>query len=147
MVYKSKYMETYLKDMWDSIKNLSKILKDNNINFTFIGAAARNQYGHTRTTEDLDILVAKEDKEKMLNLPIGYIKDISNGRGKRFKLHEPKTDIDVIYSGEISGDGINGLKFLSPEKISHIIKGESFLTLKFLILYKLSSGINGKGRC
>lgn len=144
--YKSKFMETHILELHKAIKALSNILKIYNINFTIIGGAARNEYKYPKITEDIDILVSKEDKDKMKNIPIGYMKDLSNGRVKRFSLHEPKTLIDVIYEGEISGDGVNGLKFVNPKSISTHIHGFSYITLKNLIEYKLSSGIYGHQR-
>jgi hypothetical protein len=142
--YKSQFMESYIQELWKSIKELSYILKQKGIHFTFIGGAARNQYKYEVTTADLDILVSKKDFEKMKDLPIGFIREISKGRAKSFQLHDPKTKVDVIYTGEISGDGVNGLKYPDPEKISKNIKGEPFITLKNLIMYKLSSGLYGK---
>jgi hypothetical protein len=141
--HKSKFMESYISDLWQSLKNITNVLKDRDINFTIIGGAARNQYGYAKITEDVDILVAKKDKDKMLSLPIGFIKELSKGRGKVFSLHNPKTRIEVIYSGEISGDGINGLMYENPKLVSTTIKGVPFLTLEKLIEYKLSSGIYG----
>jgi len=140
------FMESYVKDLLLSIKNISKLLKQFKISFTFIGGAARNQYGYQKITEDIDLLVSKKDREKMKNLPIGFIKDMSNNRAKKFILHNPKTEIDVIYEDEISGDGINGLKFINPDKLSNNIDGIPFISLKALIMYKLSSGIYGKSR-
>jgi len=142
--YKSQFMESSITDLWSSIKSIAFLLDHHNIKFTIIGGAARNQYGYSKMTEDIDILIAKEDKEKVLNLPIGSIRDLSNKRGKVFSLHNPKTKVEVIYSGEISGDGINGLKYDDPDKISTTVKGVPFMTLKKLIEYKLSSGIYGK---
>jgi len=145
-IYKSMFMESYVKDLWTSLKSISKLLKQFKISFTFIGGAARNQYGYQKITEDIDILIARKDKEKMKNLPIGFIKDIGNKKGKRFLLHDPKTNIDIIYEDEISGDGVNGIKFLNPDRITNIIKSEPFISLKALIMYKLSSGIYGNAR-
>jgi len=142
--YHSLFMETFIKDAWAAIKSLSALLKKNDISFTIIGGMARNQYKYVRTTEDIDIIVAKKDKEKIKELPVGYIRDISNGRGKRFKLNNPEAVIKIIYEGEISGDGVHGLPFENPSELSKDIKGEPFITLENLIKYKLSSGIYGK---
>lgn len=144
--YESLYMESYIKDLKKSLRIITDLFNKYKINFTFIGGAARNQYGYAKITEDVDILVSQHDKDKVKNLPIGFIRDISDGRGKRFKLHNPETLIDIIYSGEISGDGINGLEFKDPKKLSHQINNEPFITLQNLIMYKLSSGITGKHR-
>lgn len=142
----SKFMETYITDLWKAIENISTLLKDKGINFTFIGGAARNQYGYEKITEDIDLLVDIKDKDKMLNLPIGYIRELSKGRGKRFILHNPKTQIDVIYSGEEAGSEFSNIKYCEPSIISKNIKGVPFITLKALINYKLASGIYGKLR-
>jgi predicted nucleotidyltransferase len=144
--YKSRFIETHILELHKAIKALSDILKIYDIDFTIIGGAARNEYKYLKITEDIDILVAKEDKEKMKNIPIGYMKDLSSGRVKKFSLHEPKTMIDIIYEGEISGDGINGLKFVNPKSISTHINGFPYISLKNLIEYKLSSGIYGHQR-
>lgn len=139
-------METYVKDLWNSLQSIANILIDNNIHFIFIGGAARNQYKYTKTTEDVDLLVSKIDKEKMLNLPIGFIKELSNKRGKRFKLHDPETQIDVIYSGEMAGSDKSNIPYEEPQKISTKIKGLPFITLQELVRYKLASGIYGQSR-
>lgn len=146
MVYKSQFMETHIKDLWKALMSLTKILKDNNINFTIIGGACRNQYGYLKITEDIDLLIDSKDKGKMLTLPIGFIRELSSGRGKRFSLHNPKTDIDVIYTGEEAGSSESDIAYENPKNVSNIIKGISFLTLKNLIKYKLASGIFGKAR-
>jgi len=141
-VYKSKFMESYITDLNKSIKNIIELLKKYRINFSIIGGTARNQYGYQKITEDIDLLIAKEDKEKLKNIPIGYLKDISNKRARKFQLHDPETIIEIIYEGEISGDGIHGLKYPSPEVISK----NNIISLKYLIMFKLSSGLYGIGR-
>ena len=142
----SQFMETFVRDLWKSLTNLTSILNKEKINFTVIGGAARNQYGVSAITEDIDILVDVRDKEKMQNLPIGYIRDVSNKKAKVFSLHEPKTKIEVIYTGEEAGSTGSQIYYIDPKKISKKIKNVPFLTLENLIRYKLGSGLYGKGR-
>jgi len=142
----SQFMETFVRDLWKSLINLSNILKKLDINFTVIGGAARNQYGAIKITEDIDILVDIKDKDKMLHLPIGFIRELSNGRGKVYTLHDPKTKIEVIYTGEEAGREGSDVPYINPKKISNNIKNIPFLTLENLIRYKLASGLYGKGR-
>ena len=144
--YKSQFMESYIRDLWASLENLTSILKKNNINFTIIGGAARNQYKYFKITEDIDLLVDVKHREKMLNLPIGFIRELSKGRGKRYSLHNPKTDIDVIYTGEKAGSEESNIPYENPKKISNVIQGIPFLSLENLIKYKLASGIFGHQR-
>ena len=136
-------MESFIKDQWKAIKGISKILKDKDISFTFIGGAARNQYNYLKTTQDIDILIAKKDIEKIKNLPIGFIKKARSTTIRNWVMHQPKTEIEFIFEGDISGDGVKGLKFVSPKSLSNNIKGEPFITLENLIKYKLSSGLYG----
>lgn len=138
--YTSSFMESFLKNFWDAAKNLTKLLKDNDIRFSIIGGFVRNYYTkEPRTTEDIDILVDQRDKEKIKTLPIGYIKDTSSGRGRAFTLHSPKTKIDILYSGESTGG--KGIIFEKPELLSKEIDELPIMTLDNLIKYKLSSGI------
>ena len=140
--YTSIFMESYLKDLWEAVKSLSSVLKDNNITYVYIGGVARNQYGYNRMTEDIDILVDKADKDKMSKLPIGRIRELSKGSLRRFKLHNPATPIDVLYTGDHAGNK-DGIEYKDFMKDSKLIKGELFLSLEGLIKYKLSSGIYG----
>jgi hypothetical protein len=139
----SYFMEFYIKNLKHSMLSLTKVLFDKGINFTFIGGAVRNLYGSHRTTEDLDILVNREDKEKMQNLPIGYIRDISSDRAKVFTLNSPKTKVEVIYSGERAGNEL-GIVYTDIRNISTKINGIPSLTLEAFVHYKLSSGLYGK---
>lgn len=143
--YKSRFMESYLKDLKLVMDKITLLFKEYDIDFTFIGGAASNFYNLRQMTDDIDILVDKKDREKIENLPIGFIRALGT-RFKRFIWNDPKTDVEIIYSGEISGDGINGLSYSNPKKISNTINGIPVLSLKNLIMYKLSSGIYGKGR-
>lgn len=139
----SFFMESYIKDLEKALASLTIILKNNNISFTVIGASARNYYSKsTRTTDDIDILVDIKDKTKMESLPIGFIRDISQGRARVFSLHNPKTKIEVLYSGEQAGNK-QGIVYEDPHLISNAINNIPFITLKDLIRYKLSSGFYG----
>jgi len=61
-------------------------MKENDIRFIFIGGVARNKYGYYKTTEDIDILVNKDDRDKMSKLPIGVIKELSNKTQRRYNV-------------------------------------------------------------
>ena len=137
----SDFMKNFLTESKNALYSLDSILKSHKINYIIIGGMAIIKYKYSRTTDDIDILVDKKDKIKIENLPIGFIKKVSN---KKFLLHEPKHIVEIIYSDEISGDGINGLVFPSPSKISEIIDGLPYISLDKLVEFKLSSGIYGK---
>lgn len=134
---KSKFMESYKNDLELSLTEIKKILKAYSISFVFLGGVARNTYGTLRMTEDIDILVDKKDKEKLLSIPIGYIKKSSE---RSLKLQNPKTVIDVLYSGDHAGNE-KGLEYISPK---YLEAENNMISLKAFIMYKLSSGLYGK---
>ena len=137
----SDFMKNYLTESRGAVSSLDSILKSHNISYAIIGGMALLKYKYSRTTDDIDILVDRSDKQKMDSIPIGFMRKMTE---KWFMLHEPKFKVEVIYSGEISGDGINGLVFPSPSEINEIKDGISYISLDKLIEFKLSSGIYGK---
>ena len=129
----SEFMVTFIKDTWKITKSLAKTLKKLGITFTYIGGIAKLQYGAIETTDNIDILVAAEDREKIIKEFLSEKTFMYNG-----------IEVHVLYEGTISGDGINGLKYLNPRMVTNNIKGVPFITLKRLIEYKLSSGLYGR---
>lgn len=139
VIIKSTLLESFIKDSEKAKKAIVSLLKDNNIEFVFIGGLARNHYASIRTTDDIDILVAKKDKDKVKNLPIGYIKNLSGDTARVFKLHDPEIKIEILYSGDYAGNK-DGIIYKEP----HLISNGDIISLKNLIEYKLSSGLYGK---
>jgi len=139
----SKFMESYKSELDKALTKITKIFNDYNVNFTFIGGVARNEYASTRMTDDVDLLVSITDKDKIKEIPIGIMNDKSSGRLKVFNLHEPHTKVEIIYSGDVAGNK-DGIIYLDPSKVSELHSNLPFLTIENLIMYKLSSGIYGK---
>lgn len=140
VIHENSFLEGYIKDLETTKQKIRSLLDSYNIPFVFIGGVARNEYARARTTSDVDILVSSKDRQKMLNLPIGYIKCLTKDSGKRFVLHEPKTEVEVMYSGEKAGNN-KGIEFPEPTKIDN---GKNVMTLKSLIEFKLCSGLLAK---
>jgi len=137
-----KLFESYIKELDYAFHEIDVIFSEAGIDYCIIGGAALGKYGFLRQTEDIDILVSKLDKKKLDNLPIGYIRKITD---KLFHLHEPEAKIEVIYSGEIAGNK-NGIPYYEPIDISIEDKKThaQFISLYALVIYKLSAGIYGK---
>lgn len=137
------FMEKFLKDLENTMRDITKVFNKYGIRFCFIGGAAKNIYGSQRTTEDIDVLINKDDKEKLRNIPIGYLRDITDGRLKRFNWH-PDIKLEVIYDGEISGGKSNkGLVYKKPECMTEYKKGLPLLELSHFIQYKICAGTYG----
>jgi len=135
----SLFMDSFSKELNNSLEAIYNLFTEYSISFVFIGGAARNQYAPSRITEDIDILVNFYDLDKIKNLPIGYIRDLT-GNSRSLKLHNPETMIDVIYTGEVAGDQRGIIYYI--ENINYIDK-LPFLSLENLIRFKLSAGLYG----
>lgn len=127
------FMETFVHDLWETMVRITKLFKEKSIDFIFIGGAAVNQYGYHYTTEDIDILVSRKDLSKLEDLPAGYIRSFNQ---RKYRWLDPKADIDVLYSGDRVGDG---LQFIEPHLLGVNIDGVPVISLNKLIEYKLSA--------
>ncbi len=113
--------------------------------YCFIGGASLAVYNYMRSTTDADVLISEKDKMKLKDPPIGYIRDISDGRGRRFKIPGLKFSyVEAIYEGEILSR--NSLEFPNPIKVRTKINGVWIINLLDLISTKLQSGMYGIGR-
>jgi hypothetical protein len=139
---KSIFMESFLSDFLKSMQAITKLLTEYGIRFCFIGGSTLPFYNYRRQTEDIDIIIDSRDRDKLKDLPIGYIKDLSQGRLKVFKLHEPETRIDIITSGESMGN--SNYKFPKPDAVSDDINNLPVINLYDLIRFKIIAGIYGK---
>jgi hypothetical protein len=134
------FMERFIDSLHTTVKRLQSILLKHYIHFCVLGGASLSYYGFSRTTEDIDILVAREDKEKLLLIPPSYLKDKSNGRGRVFML-EGTTKIEVIYSGDIL-NGIKGKVYPHPKEISN----NNLIDLYWLVYFKIEAQLYNKSR-
>lgn len=133
------FMESYQKDLEKTLEKIKKLFDQYDIDFCFIGGIAVNYYGHQRTTDDVDLLVDRHDKEKIQKIPIGFMRDIT-GNGKIFNFHNPSTRLEILYSGEHAGNK-DGPEYVDPALVK---KDDRFINLKFLVFYKVASGFYGK---
>ena len=116
------------KYLHDLIKLHKKI---NGIDYCIIGGAAVKEYGFNRTTEDIDILVNKNDEQRLYkNFKTYNLNNLSIGG----------IGIDVLFSGERVSDKC--VNFLPPKDIKIERKNLPFISLPYLIFYKIDSGIN-----
>ena len=102
-------------------------MKKNSISYCFVGAVAVNEYGFSRYTEDIQYLVDHKDK-------------------LRFELlAEPFLDsVDVIIGGTKLNNG--KLHYPDPKQYMEIADGLPFMQLKYIIVYKIDSGMNNSNR-
>lgn len=143
--YKSLFMETFVNQLFTYIKKLSDILRREKIDHTIIGGAALMFYDRYRTTQDIDVVINSEDKEKMENIP--ELKMTSPYNSKTFRLETSKDrysqDIDVLYTDEYSGSIRSGIHFPVPKSLTDELP---ICDLHTLIELKLTSWLYGRSR-
>jgi hypothetical protein len=139
--FKSSFMESFLNDLDQAMKNIASILKSKKINFCFIGAAALSKYNYSRLTQDLDILIDKKDKSKFKKLNDEFYISLQSA-DRIVQWLNPEVELDIFYSKTMIKTG--ELVFDDPSRVSHNMNNLPIMNLSNLIEYKLSSGIYGK---
>lgn len=130
----STFMESFSSELEIAIDSLKILFDKHNIDFIIIGGAATFLHGYHRTTEDVDIIIKRNDFDKLKNLPIGYIREISKGTFRRWKL----TDTNSLYI-EILVEGDKFKNSVIPS-FSSIDNRDHLIDLMDLINLKLSAG-------
>ncbi len=122
-------------------------LTADHIDFAIAGALAVNVYGVQRMTEDVDILIRREDLQRFKDHWIGrgYV-EVRTG-GKSVRDAETNVRIDFLIAGDFPGDG-RPKPVSFPDPKHHRIEGERFsvLSLPKLIELKIASGMTAQDR-
>lgn len=133
--------------VYDALRQISKRLDALGIPYAIAGGMALFMHGYRRTTEDVAILVAKED--------IKRIHEALNGRGyrppfersKNLRDTENKVRIEFLLSGGYPGDGKpKPVAFPDPSQVFIERDDIRFLRLPTLVELKLASGMTSPDR-
>jgi hypothetical protein len=130
-----------------SLKQLALNLDELQIPYVLAGAMALNYHGYQRFTVDIDIIVAKENLEKLHRSleGKGYLPKFQGSKNLRDIVH--KVAIDIIVAGDFPGDGKpKELTFPDPASCYVEIDGVKCLPLEKLIELKLASGMTNTNR-
>lgn len=122
-------------------KKIARALNDMGIPYVVCGGLAVGAWGLHRTTEDVDLIMTKEDlaRFKAEWLGRGWVERFAGSKGVKDAEH--KVRIDVLTTDEIPGDGKTApFKFPHPANIAtelpglwagvHMIDLPNLLTLK-----------------
>jgi hypothetical protein len=128
---------------------LAQRLNELGIPFAVAGGFALGAHGYLRFTDDIDILVRKEDwkrfKESYLGL--GY-REVFDG-SKSVRDTEDNVKIEPLYTGGFPGDGKpKAISYPDPSDPKVILKGDRFpvATLETMIELKIAAGMTSPGR-
>lgn len=125
-----------------------KALEECQVSFVIAGALAANAHGHTRTTEDVDILVTREGLARFKSrwLGLGWVEVFPGSKSVRDT--EDNVRIDVLLSGDFPGDGKPKPVFFPDPACAGETddSGIPILKLPHLIELKLASGMTASHR-
>ena len=132
----------------NALARLVADLNEHGIDYLVIGAVALTAYGYRRFTEDIYVILTREDMDKFHRelIGLGYTPAFEGAR-KRLRSTRDGAPIEVIAAGEYPGDGKpKPVKFPDPAEASVEIDGVKFPTLEKLIELKLASGMTAPDR-
>ncbi len=130
-----------------ALRKIARRLNDLGIDYAIVGGMALFQHGFRRFTEDVDILVTKEDLRtihaKLEGL--GYLPPYA--RSKHLRDTELGVKIEFLTTGDFPGDGKpKPVPFPDPRAVRIKSDDVYYLNLATLIELKLASGMTAPGR-
>jgi hypothetical protein len=133
--------------VFDALRKISSHLNALGIPYAVVGGLALFQHGLRRFTEEVDILVTKDDLRKIHKEleGLGYLPPYANS--KHLRDTELGVKIEFLTTGEYPGYGKEKpVSFPDPAAVSFSSGGVSYLNLPTLVELKLASGMTNPGR-
>jgi hypothetical protein len=133
--------------VFDALRKIAKRLTELNIHYAVVGGMALFRHGLRRFTEDVDILVTRDDLKKIHEAldGLGYLPP--HRHSKNLRDTELGVRIEFLTTGEYPGDGKKKpVAFPDPDGVSFDADGVKYVNLKTLIELKLASGMTNPGR-
>lgn len=135
-------------DLQQALRKICRRLDALNISYAVIGGLALMRHGYVRLTDDVDILVTRQDlttiHERLTGL--GYLR-IPEKTGRNLRDTEYRIKIEFLVTGEFPGDGkVKPVAFPDPAAVAAEHDGIRYLNLDTLVELKLASGITNPGR-
>ncbi len=130
-----------------ALHGITSRLKKLGIPYAVVGGMALFQHGLRRFTEDVDILVTREDLKRIHDEleGRGYLPPFPNSKHLRDVQFGVK--IEFLTTGDYPGDGkVKPVSFPEPSAVSFEADGISYLNLPTLVELKLASGMTNAGR-
>lgn len=134
-------------DVHASLKRICKRLNDLSVPYAVAGGMALFQHGFRRFTEDVDILVSRQDLIRIHeNLSgRGYLPPFA--KSKNLRDTETGVRIEFLRTGDYPGDGkVKPVSFPAPQSVAESRDGIQFLNLPTIVELKLASGMTGADR-
>ncbi len=131
-----------------TIQRVKRDLERAGIDYNVIGALALNQHGYRRFTEDIDLLMTKEDLGQFRDLLVGLgYRPAFEGATRNFRTTQENVSVEIITTGEYPGDGLpKPVQFPDPKEAFVVIEGIKTVALEKLIELKIASGMTAPHR-
>jgi hypothetical protein len=133
--------------VFQALHGIAGRLKSLGIPYAVIGGMALFRHGLRRFTEDVDILVTKDDLKTIHTKleGLGYLPPFA--KSKHLRDTRLGVRIEFLTSGEFPGDGKpKPVSFPNPAEVSFEAEGISYVTLPRLVELKLASGMTNASR-
>lgn len=131
----------------ESMRRIAKRLDDLNIPYAIVGGMALYYHGYQRFTTDVDLLVTRENLQRIHDEleGLGYVPPFAGSKHLRDTTTGVK--VEFLTTGDYPGDGKpKAIAFPDPVDVRMENKGIWFLSLPALIDLKLASGISNPMR-
>lgn len=133
--------------VFQALHAIAARLTELNIPYVVVGGMALFRHGLRRFTEDVDLLVTRDDLQRIHeNLDgRGYLPPFTSSQNLRDTEHGVR--IEFLTTGNFPGDGKpKPVAFPDPQQVSFEADGIRYVNLPTLIELKLASGMTNKGR-
>lgn len=130
-----------------TLQAITKKLDEMGIKYALVGGMALFAHGYERVTKDVDILVTREDLQRLHDQleGHGYLPPFQGS--KHLIDTDTKVRIEFLTTGEYPGDGKpKDVAFPMPDEVSVPIDGFSVASIESLINMKLASGMTASHR-
>lgn len=123
-----------------TMRRLATALDRSGIAYAIIGGMAVNAHGHSRTTKDVDLLLAADGFATFKQLVATGEFEPVPGRSRRFKDPFTGVTFDILLSGQFPGSGEPGpVAFPHPTAVAHEVDSLRVVDLPTLVQLKLAA--------
>jgi hypothetical protein len=133
--------------VFKALHKIASRLKALGIPYAVIGGMALFRHGFRRFTEDVDILVTKQNLKRIHENLVGrgYLPPFA--KSKHLRDTEFGVRIEFLTTGDYPGDGMKKpIAFPDPDTVCFEADGINFISLPKLVELKLASGMTNSGR-
>lgn len=132
----------------EAMRRLTETLAAMEIPFAIAGTMACNAHGHKQTTDDVNVLIRREDLQRFKTQHIGHGWINKREGSKNFRDTVNDVDIGVLIAGEFPGDGLpKPVAFPMPEAVAvHLGDGIPYISLPTLLELKTACGMTAAHR-